>query len=57
MKKKIKRELTKINEKIRCGNFLLDTDNFIETLPNGIKHTVSYKKWEVYKILKNLKYP
>ena len=42
--KKIKRELTKSQEKIRCGNFLLDTDNFIETLPNGIKHTVSYKK-------------
>ena len=34
------------NEKriIRCGNFLLETNTFIETLPNGVKHSVSYKK-------------
>ena len=42
--KKIKREPTTITEIIRCGNFLLETDNYIETLPNGIKHAVSYKK-------------
>ena len=42
--KKIKREPIEIEEKIRCGNFLLDTVSFIETLPNGIKHSVSYKK-------------
>ena len=42
--KKIKREPTIINEKIRCGSFLLDTNNFIETLPNGVTHSVSYKK-------------
>ena len=41
---KIKREPTTINEKIRCGSFLLETNNFIETLPNGITHFVSYKK-------------
>ena len=29
---------------IRCGNFLLETNTFIETLPNGIEHLVSYKK-------------
>ena len=40
MEKKIK-ELEKI---IRCGNFLLETDTFIETLPNGIEHIVVYKK-------------
>ena len=41
---KIKRN--KINDKksIRCGNFLLDTDTYLETLPNGVKHLVSYKK-------------
>ncbi len=42
--KKIKRKKT-INEKIiRCGNFLLETEFFIETLPNGIEHIVTYKK-------------
>ena len=41
---KIKKEPTIINEKIRCGSFLLETNNYIETLPNGIKHFVSYKK-------------
>ena len=42
--KKIKRTPTNIDVKIRCGSFLLETNNYIETLPNGIKHTVSYKK-------------
>ena len=41
---KIKREPTMINEKIRCGSFLLETDIYIETLPNGVTHFVSYKK-------------
>ena len=42
--KKILRK--KINNKIiiRCGNFLLETNTFIETLPNGLEHLVSYKK-------------
>ena len=35
----------KIRKKIiRCGNFLLETDTYIETLPNGFKHLVVYKK-------------
>ena len=36
----------KVNSKkiTRCGNFLLDTNTFIETLPNGFEHLVSYKK-------------
>jgi signal peptidase I len=29
---------------IRCGNFLLETNTFKETLPNGVEHLVSYKK-------------
>ena len=29
---------------IRCGNFLLETNTFTETLPNGVEHLVSYKK-------------
>jgi len=38
-RKKIDNELI-----IRCGNFLLETNTFIETLPNGIKHLAVYKK-------------
>jgi signal peptidase I len=29
---------------IRCGNFLLETNSYIETLPNGKKHIAVYKK-------------
>ena len=42
--KKVLRKKTKSEKKIRCGNFLLETNTFIETLPNGIEHTVAYKK-------------
>jgi signal peptidase I len=36
----------KINNSIiiKCGNFNLETESFIETLPNGVKHSVVYKK-------------
>ena len=42
--KKISRQKIENKKIIRCGNFLLDTDTYIETLPNGFKHLVSYKK-------------
>ena len=42
--KKILRKKTENKKIIRCGNFLLETDAFIETLPNGIEHIVVYKK-------------
>ena len=42
--KKILRKKTENKKIIRCGNFLLETNTFIETLPNGIEHTVVYKK-------------
>ena len=29
---------------IRCGSFFLETNSFIETLPNGVKHLTTYKK-------------
>ena len=29
---------------IRCGNLNWETSSFIETLPNGVKHLVAYKK-------------
>ena len=31
-------------QSIRCGKFILETNTFIETLPNGVKHLVAYKK-------------
>ena len=42
--KKILRKKTDSKKIIRCGNFLLQTDIFMETLPNGIEHLVAYKK-------------
>ena len=54
---KISREKKKITGKIRCGNFLLDTNNFTETLPNGIKHSVSYNKIGTLKNTKKYKVP
>ena len=43
-KKKILREQIKNKSITRCGNFLLETNTYIETLPNGLKHIVAYKK-------------
>jgi len=42
----VKIERNKIENKrnIRCGNFLLETNTYIETLPNGLQHLVTYKK-------------
>ena len=42
--KKILRKKIESKNKIRCGNFLLETNTFIETLPNGVEHSVVYKK-------------
>ena len=42
--KKILRKKTESKKIIRCGKFLLQTDIFMETLPNGIEHMVAYKK-------------
>ena len=42
--KKIKRKKVEIEKTIRCGNFLLETNSYIETLPNGKEHLVVYKK-------------
>ena len=41
---KIIREKVKISESIRCGKYMLETITYLETLPNGIKHYVSYNK-------------
>ena len=38
----IQREKIEIKEPIRCGNFILNTKTYIETLPNGVKHLATY---------------
>ena len=42
--KKILRKQIKKKLVIRCGNFLLKTNTYTETLPNGLQHLVVYKK-------------
>ena len=51
------RRSVKISEPVRCGDYLLDTDSFIETLPNGVEHLVSYKKEGTLKNTKKYKVP
>ena len=41
---KINKKKMNSTQVIRCGNFNFTTDSFIETLPNGLKHIVVYKK-------------
>ena len=55
--KKILRQKIENKKIIRCGNFLLETDTFIETLPNGFKHVVAYKKKGSLKNSKVFKVP
>jgi signal peptidase I len=55
--KKINRVRSKNFLKIRCGEFNLETNAFIETLPNGIKHSVVYKKNGTLKNTKKYKVP
>ncbi len=42
---------------IRCGNFFLETNIYIETLPNGLQHSVAYKKKGSLKNSKKYKVP
>ena len=53
----IERELTSISEPIRCGEYNLDTNTFIETLPNGIKHLTTYNKVGTLQNTKKYKVP
>jgi len=53
----IVREKTNSKTIIRCGNFLLETDIYIETLPNGLQHFVAYKKKGSLKNSKKYKVP
>ena len=40
----ITREKIESTETIRCGKFKLETNSFVETLPNGVKYLAVYKK-------------
>ena len=42
--KKIIKEKTNVSKLIRCGNFNLETNTYLETLPNGVKYLAVYKK-------------
>ena len=65
----LKTDILKINDKniprkkitskeiIRCGNFFLETNFFIETLPNGVDHLVTYKKKGSLQNTKKFKVP
>ena len=56
---KIVKEATSASNLIRCGNFNLETNSYIETLPNGVKHFTVYKKkgslqnTKIYKVPQN----
>ena len=41
---KINRKKVENTYEIRCGKFNLETNHYIETLPNGVKYKVVYKK-------------
>ena len=40
----VNRVLIKQSPLVRCGNINLETNSYIETLPNGVKHSVVYRK-------------
>ena len=43
-KKKIDRKKIEISNTIWCGNYEMNTNSYIETLPNGTKHLATYNK-------------
>ncbi len=55
--KKINKRKIDNKKLIRCGSFNLETNSFIETLPNGIKHSTVYKKNGSLKNTKKYKVP
>jgi signal peptidase I len=42
---------------VRCGNYLLETNTFLEKLPNGVDHIVAYKKRGSLQNTKKFKVP
>ncbi len=54
---KINKSKIKSKKVIRCGNFNLQTDSFIEILPNGVQYTAVYKKKGSLQNTKKFKVP
>ena len=54
---KIKREKVTLKEPIRCGDYNLNTNTFLETLPNGVKYLASYNKNGTLQNTKKFKVP
>ena len=54
---KVLREEAKISEPIKCGNFILETNIFVETLPNGVKYLAAYNKQGTLKNTKKYTVP
>lgn len=55
--KLILRKKTNISEPIRCGNFFLKTNTFVETLPNGVEYLATYKIENTLQNTKKYKVP
>jgi len=55
--KKINRKKVETFKLIRCGSFNLNTNIFIETLPNGVEHITAYSKVGSLQNTKKFKVP
>ncbi len=53
----IKRKMINQIVPIRCGKLKLETNTFIETLPNGVEHKATYNKLGTLKNTKKFKVP
>ncbi len=55
--KKIQRTEKQAKEILRCGNFFLEVNTFLETLPNGSQYLAAYKKKGTLQNTKKFKVP
>jgi len=55
--KKIQKKIINDTNLVRCGNLNLETNSFIETLPNGVEHLVVYRKSGSLQNTKKFKVP
>ena len=55
--KKIVRKISGNSQTIRCGDYILKTNTYIETLPNGVKHFATYLKEGTLQNTKKYKVP
>jgi len=55
--KKIQKKIINNTNLVRCGNLNLETNSFIETLPNGVEHLAVYRKSGSLQNTKKFKVP